>query len=177
MRTVVQVICWSLVAITTMTTSMASVAPQSKAKTTPKMMYSLDLKKDAKKWGLGSRTSMGNVFIMELVTEGQSIQTWSELVTNMVVLEQQMGEYVSKWQQLLMKKVPGLYMDEEILSDQSMIVRYRSADESGVWRFTQGADGVYALCYVSKNDEGAKERVKFWESLIKASPLIPRAKM
>jgi len=178
MRTVVQVTCWSLVAMIALaSSSFATSDPQPKAKVTPKMMYSLDLKKDEKKWGLGSKASVGNVFIMELVTEGQSMQTWSELVTNMVVLEQQMGEYVSKWQQLLMKKVPGLYMDEEILSDQSMIVRYRSADESGVWRFTQGADGVYALCYVSKTGEGTKERVKFWENLIKSSPLIPRAKM
>lgn len=157
--------------------SIAQPAPASAAKTAPKMMYSLDLKKDQKKWGVGSRTASGNVFVMELVSEGQTIQKWDELLTNMVLLGQEVGPYVAQWQKLLMEKMPGLYMDEEILPDRSMIVRYRSADESGVWRFTQGVDGVYALCYLSKTGTNAPARLKFWEGLIKTSPLIPNAKM
>lgn len=143
----------------------------------PKMMYSLDLKKDDRKWGVGHRSANGNVFIMELVSEGQSTKQWDELLTNMVILDQDMGIYVAKWQKLLMEKMPGIYMDEEILPDRSMIVRYRSADERGVWRFSQGSDGVYALCYLSKNNEDGPPRIKLWEELIKSSPLIPKAKM
>lgn len=162
---------------TTDTTNPTQSPPPTAEKQNPKMMYSLDLKKDTKKWGVGSRTSTGNVFIMVLFSEGQSIESWDELLTNMVVLGQDMGSYVASWQQLLMEKMPGLYMDEEVLPDKSMIVRYRSADESGVWRFVQGVDGVYALCYISKNKEQTADRMTFWENLIKSSPLITNARM
>lgn len=162
----------------TPTTATPTAIPTATAeKQGPKMMYSLDLKKDTKKWGVGSRSATGSVFIMELVSEGQSIESWNELLTNMVVLGQDMGSYVARWQQLLMEKMPGLYMDEEILPDKSMIVRYRSADERGVWRFVQGVDGVYALCYISKSKEQPDDRMTFWENLIKSSPLIANAKM
>jgi hypothetical protein len=142
----------------------------------PKMMYSLDLKKDDRRWGVGNRTSSGSVFVMELVSEGQSMQSWNELLTNMVVLGQEVGTYVSQWQQLLLEKMPGIFMEEEILPDRSIIVRYKATDESGVWRFAQGEDGVYALCYLSRDKEQGAPRLEMWEKMIKSSPLIINAR-
>ena len=146
--------------------------PASKSKArNPLMMYALDLKQDDKKWILGNRFSTAGVLAMELVPEGQTHTSWKEMLTNMVIFDIPLRTYVDMWKSALSKNAPTISLTEEGGGEDTVIVRYKSADEQGIWRFVQGGDGVYAMSYQAKLEGLDQDRLGKWEGLVKQTQL------
>jgi hypothetical protein len=143
---------------------------------TPVMMFALDLRQDEKKWTMGKRFSTGNVLAMELVPGDQKHESWQELLTNMVVFDVPLRMYVDMWKAELAAKAPSISLIEEPVDENSTLVRYRSADEQGLWRFVQGKDGVYAMAYQAKSGAADKDRLAKWENLVKKTQFVDNAR-
>jgi hypothetical protein len=157
--------------------AVAPAAQEKKPKArTPAMMFALDLRQDSKKWVMGKRFATGNVIAMELVPGDQKHESWQELLTNMVIFDVPMRMYVDMWKQELSEKAPSISLIEEPVGENATLVRYRSADEQGLWRFVQGKDGVYAMAYQVKSSAMDKERLALWENLVKKTAFVDNAK-
>ena len=80
--------------------------------------------------------------------------------------------YVYTWKAALLKADPKIDFTEEAIGNDSIIVMYRSAGQTGIQRFIRGTDGVYMLAYQVRSQFKKDEILRIWDGIIRSATLI-----
>jgi len=137
---------------------------------TPKMAVSLKMSDDSKKWKMGFGHGNPLRIIMELVPEGEVVESWNELSTNIILFDIPVEIYLKRWKEG-MESAGAKIVKEETLSDGSFLVAYSSPDENGLWRYFQGPDGIYGVSYQTRPSTEDPVRLKIWDGIIRKASL------
>ncbi|HNX03904.1 MAG TPA: hypothetical protein PKI32_00290 [Opitutales bacterium] len=143
---------------------------------TPRQAVSADFGVDSStQWVVGYSAGNESSVIMELVPKGETVENWSEIVTNRIMfyadpvtVEQQ----VEAWKAML---GPTTEVQVEKLDDGSCFATYSSKahDEFGMYHFFPGEDGVYEIGFAEKLSKKNEDRVALWRSILMRAKLVP----
>jgi hypothetical protein len=127
---------------------------------------------DPRKWAPEKRTDKDGA--ETFVLEGDSAKARNEIVrVQVTVTQESLQSYVYTWKAALLKADPKIDFKEEAIGNDSIVVNYRSAGQTGIQRFIKGKDGVYMLTYQVRSQFKQDERLRIWDSIIRSAILIP----
>ena len=140
---------------------------------TPEMAVGMNLKTDPKKWRMAGPPEGNEKFISsEVLPSGEDIGNWRELSTSIVVFNANLAKYEEAWASSL-QETGATILERKPMGDGSLWIKYRSAEENGMWRFFQGPDGVYGISYQTKPDQEDQARVDIWREILSGAFLTP----
>jgi hypothetical protein len=126
---------------------------------------------DPRKWTLEKRPDKDGA--ETFVLEGDSAEARGEIVRLQVAITQEsLQSYVYAWKAALLKADPKIDFKEEAIGNDSIIVTYRSAGQTGIQSFIKGKDGVYMLAYQVRSQFKKDEILRIWDSIIRSATLI-----
>jgi hypothetical protein len=137
---------------------------------TPLKAVSLQMGKDPKKWEIGFGAGNRMSILMEMVPEGEKVENWNELSTNMVLFGAPVSEFTARWKAGL-ESAGAKILEEEVLPDGSIWIVYQSSQENGRWRYLQGPDGVYGVSYQTRPSTEDQDRVEIWREILREASL------
>lgn len=138
---------------------------------TPEMGWSMDLSHDARQWMTATSSGNEDSLLMETLPESHAIESWTEMITNIFVLGATVNGYVDLWRARLAASGAIIIFDRET-PDGSRFARYSSTEESGVWKFSQGPDGVYGVSYQMRPTAAQAAIPAGWAQAVALSLLI-----
>lgn len=147
-----------------------TAASASETVPTPSMACSMDMSHDSRRWVTVNSSGNEGSLLVEMLPDGQLPDSWRELVTITVAFDSQVSAHVDAWRARLAAVGARIASDRE-LPDGSRLVRYASSDESGVWKFTQGPDGVYGVSYQWRPNQG-EAPPRAWLLAVESSSLV-----
>jgi hypothetical protein len=138
---------------------------------TPQMAMGLDMGRDTTEWRLAGTPEGSRVSILsEMIPVGDSVESWEEMVTSIVVFGQGLDIYCDNWTKSL-EEAGAKITENTTLPDGSRWVRYNASGENGSWRFIQGPDAIYGISYQTRPHWEEPERLELWESILKTAHL------
>ena len=141
----------------------------------PAMTIRFDIAKDPRKWTQASQERVARAIITEYVPQGDSIESWKEVVSTKVSLTTvAVQAHVESWKARLGKIDPKIEIKDEANADGSITATYTSlaANESSIRRFFKGNDGIYMLTYHVRPKLKSEETFKLWQSIISSATLV-----
>lgn len=135
---------------------------------TPKMAVSLDLSQDSdRKWSVAYQAGNDKGMLMELTPEGQSAKEWDELITSNVSFGVPLDGYVKAWEEMIVSG-GGKIASQEKLEDGSLLTKYTSPQENGIFRHYEGPDAVYGVSYQTRPETEDAQRVELFDGILKS---------
>ncbi len=132
------------------------------------MAYSVDVPSESRDWVVATRHAEGASVVMEMLPADVDPHEWEELITNLAILGSDLDTYVESW--LSMQSQSGAIVSgDETAPDGARIISYTSPDESAIWKFTEGLDGVYGISYQSRSPTPLSQD---WSRRIRAAKLL-----
>jgi len=157
--------------------SPAPTQTQTQSMTLPRMAVAFSIGSDkARKWGPNRDAATLSGFLYELVPEGQTVDAWNEKVVQQIALTSlNLRAYLQIWEVGMRGQDPKAEFRPAPLPDGSIEVEYTAPTlkETGVRRFLQGSDGVYALAYQARGGARDDGRYKLWKGIVEAARLVP----
>jgi hypothetical protein len=146
---------------------------------TPKLTVGFDMNQDtAVKWHMGYVDGKANGFVCEFVPEGQSVNAWTELVTNIVAFDETdpiLLNTVKAWEDKIAKADSSASFKNTPLKDGSYLAEYSApnGNEFGIYHFFRGPDATYRMGYATRMSPDKDARLDLWRKIILEARLEP----
>lgn len=128
---------------------------------------------DGKKWKIGYHQESDDQRITEWIVDGQSVDAWSELLTEQFFPLQDPAVTPKVFLTSLIKEIEQMDGQHKVLSQSPeeviLQVEYtKGGDEYGLHRYWAGTAGVHCIQYAQKTPI-AKEQRERWITLLKTA--------
>jgi hypothetical protein len=142
-----------------------------------------ELQFDERKWKLGFQGSRGASIITEYILEGESIQTWTELLTAQLltgVPKRIKAEDFVKTAETKLRNITTGKLEWNIISTSPTDVMYEwtlvkdhlRPDEQEIVRVVKGTDGMHIIHYATHKVPMTSAARQKWIGLLKAVKIV-----